>query len=758
MASYIPYTLPTRNVHPRLRVNPSTLATYQARIAGSHSGYWSSLLSFCSSKVGSVNSYWEGKSAEYLAVFAFAYLLDNANLSYGQKARDVALYIANLAMPSGFDRRQYCTMMALTYTWCFGLLTDTQRQTLRNRVAEYVNAMRGVNPAEYLWGHSHGYAAYALANLPAILEDGSSAENTTWRGWMDSLLDSFDNGGNNCFLAGFRYFGQGDGGSHKGIGCPGYYERSEEFYTHLIPSLKTSVGVDLFSTEDWYRLGIHYVLWHLRGDRTVFRHGEGSGQSHYSLYTQVHAWQVADLENNDYGKAAQWLASEIESLGDFKVWGPYLIYSILHHNTGRISQKPTIANQGGNQMRVFEDMALAAFRPGWEDGDAALIFLMPKAFTGGHSHRDAGSIQLARRKPFLVDHGHYDAADIWTYKVPGDSLHTGHRYTYYAQGLAHSGIMVYDSDEPSENEINSHRRLIGSSSRFGVWNGSSVDISNQGGLLWPKDAADAQYQPYHIGDVIAQAKWTMPAYRHGSQGAKYAYAVADLAEWYYASKITKVRRHVLWVKRGQIPGWPYEVALVFDDLVTHVDAHPTHGGKKTQRLFWQTQVAPTGTAASWQVDRAPDRLFVRVLAPSVEWATVQGFKDLDGVEYPHISSDPQDDSLVGVYRTELWPASSGGTQQFLTVLFPCPDTESAPTSLTLINDGSYIGATIGGVDCKIAKGDVHSASVGDSPDTTPPAVPTNLSGTPKNQAAELDWDDNVESDFDHYELWRRHAI
>ena len=221
--------------------------------------------------------------------------------------------------------------------------------------------------------------------------------------------------------------------------------------------------------------------------------------------------------------------------------------------------------------------------------------------------------------------------------------------------------------------------------------------------------------------------------------------------------MTKVRRHVLWVKAGQIPGWNYPVILIFDDLSTHVDAT---AGKLTQRLFFQTQVSPTGSAASFQIDRAPERCFFRILNPSVEWNTVNGFKDLDAEVYAPTDTDPYDDSIVGAYRIEINPASSGGTQLFLTVLFPCPDSESSPPSQTLINDGTWIGATIGGIDCKMAKADSHSASVGDSGDTTPPAAPSWGTGgaTAKNQAVELEWDDNSEGDFSHYQIWRRNEL
>lgn len=692
----------------------------------------------------------------YAAAFAFGYLLDNTKTTLAAKGRDVALYIANESMPSSaWQKRQYCLAMALTYTWLWSYLTDTQRATLRDRVADYVNSMRVANPAEFLWGLSHANLGYVAASLPAILQDGDNTENTTWAGWMDDILDAYDNGANDCFLAGFRHFGNTDGGTHKGAGPHGYLTVSSELYNRLIPSLKLALGVD-FTTEAWWRKMLHWQLWHYRGDRTLHRQGENRAWDQFPLELQFHAWMVADLENNDFGKACQWLATtEMEAVANASVWGPYNVLAILHHNTGRLATKPTITNQGGSEKRTFAALGKAAFREGWETDDISLLVSGPKKFTGGHSHRDALAFWLARSKPLFVSHGRYDANQYLTYKHPTDSTQTGHRWTYYAQGLAHSGISIFDSDEPTENPLHSHQRLIPTNSRFGVGNGS-VTISNQGGLLWPKGVSGTRYQPYSYADLVSESVWQFDTIRHDPAGTtKYEYIVLDGTDWFYSSKVTKARRHVLWVKAGQIPGWPYPVIILYDDLSTHVDAT---AGKLTQRLFFQTQVAPTGSASSWQVDRAPDRCFVKILNPSVEWNLVTGYKDLDAVEYPGTGGSSLDDSAVGVHRAEINPASSGATQEFLTVLFPCANTESSPPTTTLINSGGYIGATIGGVDCKVATGDTHSAVVGDSPDTTPPAAPTNLDGTALNQAAELDWDDNAEGDLDHYEVWRRNAI
>jgi len=758
--SYLSWTEPATGVHPRLWINSSTLSIYQSRIASTHASAWSALISWCNGKLSQPGSYFEGQEPEHSAAFAWAYLLDPTKTTLGQKGREVALYIANLTAASEEAlRRKYAVILSLLYDWCYPLFTDSERATVRARIALYVDSLRYTNPVEYLWGHAHGNNANAIAALPAILGDGSSSQNATWHSWMDDLLDAFDNNTNTSFFAGFRHYGSVDGGTHKGCGVGCYFTTGEEWYQFIIPALRSSIGID-WSDESWWVKTGYWWLWNWRGDRTFYRQGEQRSWAHYLYAHQIQLWNCAHQENNDFGKACQWFSQvEIPAVGDYTIYGPYHMHTIYLWNPDRPPVKPTITNQGGRAMHIFSNVGRACFRSGdgWNPTDPSLTFTFPKTFTGGHTHRDVGAICLSRTLPLICSHGRYYPSQGETYKDPNSSTITGHRYTYYARTLSYSGISIYDSDEPSENVARSFQRFATNTmSRFGVLSGGAISISNDGGLLWPKGQSGAQYQPRSIDDVLTDSVYQFATERHSSYSPdKYEYLVTDLTPWYYSAKVTKVRRHVLWILPGTIPGWTEPIAMVFDDLVTHVDGT---AGKLTQRLLWQTQVTPTGTASSWQIDRAPDRCFVRVLHPSVEWVLRDGYLDLAGVEYPSLGGSALDDSVVGVHRVEINPASSGTNQQFLTLLLPCASTVSSPPTIVLIDDGSWIGATIGGVACKIAIGDTHSASVGTSPDTTPPAVPTGLSATGGNASVTLNWTDNVESDFDHYEVWRRNSL
>ena len=756
---YVSWTKPIRFDHPRIWARQQNLAALQARAAGSHSGSWAKMQSWINGKMNSTNypsSYFFSREAEWAAAFAFSYMLKPTvatNIAHGRRGIDIAIDYAAQSIPTGFTRREYALVMALTYTWCFPLLTDAQRSALRARISDYTLILHNPNESDFIWGTGHGDLCKSAIAQITILEDGSSTENATWANRMQTMLDKFDNGTNTgCYFPAFRHFGNVDGGTHKGAGPFGYSVRNEEFYARALPALQT-IGVDWHGAETWWTQGLKWHLWHLRGDRTFHRQGENEAFGKYHINTQIHAYQVATNHPDSYGEACQWLAAtEIPAVDDSTIWGPYYLHDILWHDLSRSPIAPTIDNQGGLQMRVFSNTGKVCLRSGFGASDTSMTVEVPRYFLGGHSKNAHGAFELARSKPLFVSHGHYDPNQSKSYKEVGSATVTGHRDTYCRSTVCRNVTRILDSNEPAENVMESFQRQASPNSRFGIWNGSSVDVKNVGGQLWPKRSPPNGHQPEDLAALLAEPKWNFDGFLIPPvETTKYCYLAIDLTERYYAPKCTKYHRHILWVKRGAIPGWNEPVILIFDDLVTHVDSV----GKFTQVFQLQTQNQMTGTAAALQLDNAPDRCFVRTVYPAVEVAHVSGFKDLNGNVYPATEVSGHDDSIQGVWRAELNPASSGGTQKFLVAMFPCAAGVSAAPTGVGIDDASWIGETIGGIDCKISKTATYQASVGTSADTTPPAVPGAPTVAARSNAVETSWSNPGESDCHHVELWRR---
>lgn len=737
-SSYLPWTVPGEGVHPRIYFKPSDKSTLQARVAsgGTHRAYWNDLQSYCAGHLSSANSYFSagGRDAEATGAFAFSWYL-SGNGNHGSKAVSVALYLASLNIPSGHDKRQYLLAMAMVYDWCYGLLSATQRATIRNRISDYIEVMYDVSDAEYLWGTSHGDVIYSMMGNAAVLADGSSSDNSRWVSRMDHGMDAHDDGSQLGFLPTFKYFGQNDGGSHKGIGPQSYYERNEEFYVRWFPAMRSAIGWDWYTEgQHWWRLGVNWLLWHLRmgasGDSTFFREQEGPQQSHFDRWSQAHALQIAQREgSSDYGRMCMWLVDLIDETDDETLDASTQIYNIVFRDTSISSLQPTIANTGGKQLKVFSKVAKLIWRSSWSESSVAMAVPAMKQFTGGHEQRRAGEIHLCGYgRRLLCRHGEYDAKQEEVPKVQGDAANSGHRYCYYGRILATSCVAILDSDEHVENPRDSTRRDLAASSTFGVKVGSTITWSNGGDQLWPKNANFTKRQPSSLVDMLAQPKWNFEGLAATPvENSQLAYAVVNLKPYYYAGKCSKYRRHFLWVKNGVIPTWLHSPAImIWDDMTTVVDSV---FGRKSQRFMLNANVKPTGSASSLVFTNSGARLFVRMLKPSVSVEFVEGAKDFAGVSFPSTNADPESDSNDGIWRTELTPAAATATPSFLSFMFLSPSSVGSPPSLSIVDDGTWIGATIDGVEVKVRVGTSFEASVDGSGSGTLTGTGTTTTGS-----------------------------
>ena len=729
-----------------------SLETVLARTSGTHAGFWSSMKSHASSRLGNSMSYWEDQSAEQIGNFAFCYMVDNSLTSFASKAREIALHLAGLSFEYSTQARNWTRAIAMVYDWAYDYLSSAERSTLRSALASHCNNLKTRNDAEYLWGTAHGNQVTALW-LVAILEDGSSSENSTWRSWMDILLDSHDDDTNGCYLAGYRYSGEADGGSYKGCGPYGYSNSQAGFYTAGFPILRTGIDVDWALTEQWWRLMPHWWIWTWRDDRTFFRNVENKGVFPYSNNVTAQIMQAAGIENNTYGEHCAWLEAEMATRDGGGLWGGLHLLDVCFRDTSRTPIRPTIARTGGNQLKVFRNIGFQVFRTGWStDSDVAFTLDLIPFFSGGHTKRRVGNMMLnAYGKRFFYDKGAYTTDQRKPYKLSGSSVETGHRYSF-ARRVASAARMwrIYDSNEESENVVNSFQVWNGSSGRFGTRDGTDpVDVHNDGGQLWPHLTTPERYQPRDIGEVLTYADLRRDDIypREPEETDDFAYVLADIKEAYYSAKVTSLKTHVLWIKAGKIPGWDQPIILLVEDFTSHVDAV----GKLTKVCHINCEFAPTGDADDLTFANGSARVYYRTLNPAVEIDHDSNPVVVDGITYTTTGSKSYVDPIGA--RANINPTGSASQQQFVTVIMPSPVATTPPTTV-LIDSGGYMGATIGGIDCKVKTASPWEALVGDSGDTTPPGAPTGLGATGGPGYVDLDWTDNPEGDLKNYDVYR----
>lgn len=797
--AYLSYQEPTAYEHPRCVVRSGhdrSLYWIKDRClstspyTGTYASYYNSLLSYCSQYSGNTIDSFISRQWEFIAAYAFAYLV-SGNTTYADIAINICYQLSQTPIPSSVTTKRFQLLaMALTYDWCYSRLSSGGKAYFREdapySIYTRIQNIVTMSPTEYMWGHSSENNPVAIAAIGAVINDfNSSTKETNITSWLETALDNWENGTDTaCINATFSYFGDSDGGTMKGAGSFSYLQRWEQFMLIAFPMWETAFGLDPWTISPWWKNTIDWHIWHWRGDRSLgHNQNDGMRMAQYSTETQAHAWQIAQKYSDALANRAAWLAREIESVNNWSFWGPYHIHNCLWRENARnpSSIKPTttgsgIATTGTSDMKVFSPAQKIVVRDTWETTGFSST-LSGQRYTGGHSHRDAGHIEICYNgTPLVTRHGCYDDEQYYTtYQDQTDPAYgtsswytTGQLWTYYKQAISHSTLRIYDSDEPSENQLESHQRLFSSSSFFGVKTAAANTISNQGGQLWPKDTVNGYYEPIDLQHWLDSAFWDEQVeVSYSESNSNYNYVVLDLTNCYYSSKCTRHKRHVMWVKRNRLAStWPYYIVIMWDDVNCHIDAT-----KLNATAVWQIQtlVSPAvASAGHYEFTGSNAKLFVKCLSPTTHaHATISGFRDVAGVLYPSSSlrSTDYNDSKDGkIFRFEIYPSVSTETPQFLNVLFPTPLSEQTIPTMSLVDDETWMGVEFlqTGFRALFKKGDSHEAYFASTapplPPPTPPAPPTGLTATGGTGQVVLDWDDNGETDLDYYNVYRQTEI
>jgi hypothetical protein len=785
--SFLVPTYKPEDTHPLLWINQSDIAALITRRQTTHLAYWNDMISWTNSHLGDPLVDFEDGRLVYMHAFALAYLLDSSKTQQRDKAIAIADYMATnstiskASSLSGTQQRAWAAQIAFAYDWLYSHFSSSQHSRAQQALEFWMNffGLPAGTFKERFWGDVHGRMCYGALITLAITNDSSNFYAIqTIRDRLEAYLDEFDDGtadaAGKSFWSVFRFMDDsGAGCSHKGSGPDGYVILSMQFYSLLANSLKTAVGIDMWASEAWLRNLGKMLLWTWRGDRTWHRDSDNRAFQKYEQDAHIFFLQSATYISGTYGENCQWMANEMQALADLDsnsyagLWGPYNSWQILW-NPLKTPTQPTLADMNaGKRMKVSVRPGRAFVRKDWSTTKPSWNIFADKYIHGTHHHKFAGHFTLAvQGQPIFFQAGHYDPNDAPG--VAGELPPQHHRYGFYQRIPSKNTRRIFDTNEPAENSMEYRAQL----------SSDTIFVRNDGGVRWPKDLTSFTGQSRsevrdlaHLLSVAGQV-WWMDGIVFSQETSEFGYIVCDLTKEFYSAKRTRVRRHFLFLWEGTLTGIPYDVLMIYDDVVAHVD-HVK--GNQTTCYQLNSKSPPTpgaGGAADLLFSEGNARVYHRVLTPAVVYQVVGGY--LSGQEFWVDSLDlqpsasarkPWDDSveIAGKnVRTEIFPATYNGTLEQLSLIYPASNADGVPGAETPIDEAGWIGGTFPGsptVSVRIRRAspsfEVQISTGGGPPPDDPPATPGQPTGVGGDTVADIDWPDNLEGDLERYRVQRR---
>lgn len=756
--SYIPWTEPQAGAHPRLLFSdahgPLSVSAMRTKCLVTYQSTYNALKNYAQATntngtglLDRTPSYFYNRNAEYAACMPFCYTIQPTGVSSGlrDKIRELVNYFSGVVF-SGSDTDPFRLggmALAMLYDHGYPLLSDQQMLDSRGQLWNVVNNTLATPLAhERIWGHSSGDLYYAAAILSAILNDGTSAENSNYRAKMHEILDYLWDGDidGTSFMAPHKYFGDTDGGSYKGCGMYCYQTQNQSFFAWMMSCLRSALGIDVHSYFPFWAKWNDWMIWHWTGDhRMGHQEHDNLGLSYYHPYHHLQALVTAQaLPASDPScQAANWLSSDIaqyraiDSTKWSNLWGPYLIWDLLHREDRGTPTRPTLISlNGGNQMKVFRECRKVIMKAGFLDTSTS-VSICAGRFTGNHywyasgpGHFDFftdGSLLLGKL-------GHNDG-ETTTYKIDGDPNNQGHKESYYKQANSFNICTIFDSNEISENNVESFT-VQGTDSTFvGRRDTSAVNHkANVGGCIMPKSSqATFKYLPWDMADLLAQAAFNYETFaQEPVETTQYCYHIVDCVRRYYSAKVTRYRRHFLWLKSGVVrASWTRPILLIWDDMLTHSDPS---SAPRTQEFQVCSYRSPTVSGQVVRVASATGQVFVKTLNPAVtNRQVISGYIDRTGTVYPPRAAgvEPYDDSAIGVYRVAIWPSVATTEPSFFHALFGCPTSwpESSVPQTAFYSAAGFVGVEFPADNLRVKLSTTTSYSVTLEPLDAPPPPP-----------------------------------
>jgi hypothetical protein len=531
----------------------------------------------------------------------------------------------------------------MAWDWIYNKLTERERSAYMSRLVRVIDTVIKAKPAIYrenISGYNTGF--YGVQNCLWFI--GCTAYGTgiepelvnQWLVWgHDENLKMLAHRKNAC--------GDDGGGASATLGYIfGAYPWAEQnyFYTWL-----SSTGENI--AGDWPHSAMlaNYVLWNwieTGGQPLEFGYGDTPHTRNTlpigQLYT--HMANVQHLFARTAPKAAalaRYLQQRLPSRSYSSTW---FIYPFLLSGTDHPPEPftPTDLPHG----RYFETMGQVFLRSGTGPDDSYCLF-------------SCGGI--------LSQHRHYDALNFILYHRGFLALDSGTRYeefdngehlaNYYAQTVAHNGILIHQPGEPPA----------------GYWGGTVT--GNEGG------------QHKALGSVLKAFE----------TNDDYVYVAGDATACYLHGTTKPPLPEKCSLVTRQMVFLPPSHFIIFDRVET------TDAGYRKDWLI-HTAYQPTIEGRVLRADHGQGRMFCRTLLPEDAVLTPVGGPGKEfwaaGKDWDIVTKGlkPEDLALMGQWRVEVSPGAARKTDIFLHAIQVGNQKLQSMDRMELLQEGQRCGVRL----------------------------------------------------------------
>ncbi|PYI57309.1 heparin/heparin-sulfate lyase HepB [Paenibacillus flagellatus] len=649
-----PAITPPAHVHPRVFVRSEHIPKIKENLTkGTMPAVWQRVVANAGTDVvvGTLNP-------TVVKSNALLYLIDG-NITAGHKAVNQLLhYFAAGIFPS--DSREIGEIIftaALVYDWCYPLMNDDQRLTIRLMVAQIGKQME---------------IGYPPLGQGAVTGHGSEAQ--LLRDLLSFGIASYDENPNLYEIAAGRFF--------------------DEF----VPVRNFEYESGMTSQGNSY--GLFRFQWDLNALWLFDRLGYGNVFSPKQQYVP-YSWLYARRPDGQLLRRGDDFTSLFTAPGQYFKDSPLTIFlsSAYYKDPYLRNEFVRQVNYGAAIDPIYmvlfndpdldvlakseRDLPLTRFfgyphgsmiaRTNWE-GSVNSNSVVAEMNIGtynfvNHAHEDAGSFQLYYKGALAIPSGVYEGTK--------GGYASDHDFNYHKRTIAHNAMLVNDPNEQFRSGARS--------------------FENDGGQRFPNNLGEAATlaellnpaKGYEVARVLNQAV--------GSDAATpdFSYIKGDLTKA-YTSKVTDYKRSMVFLnlKNNVHPA----ALLVFDrvsaaqpdfkktwllhsieepELTGNTQVMKNEKGGYNGKLV-NTTLLPSGNAADIRKEGGPGREFI-----------------VNGTNYPNAPKSAGVAAEPGSWRIEISPSQPAATDTFLNVM-QVSDSEGGPAPLAVeqINGDKVVGAQI----------------------------------------------------------------